>query len=161
MNDTEINKSCFFTGHRILKREEAGIIMPEVKRICIDLIENHGVDTFISGGAIGFDTLAAELILELKKRYNHIRLYMYLPCIDQSENWNISDIKKWKNLLRKADDYVFVTNSPYTNGCMQKRNRAMVDNARFGIAFCKRSFGGTYSTITYAAKLGRQITVLP
>lgn len=160
MKDTNINNSCFFTGHRFISGSDSKLLIPEVKRICIDLIEKKGVNTFINGGALGFDMLSAELILELKKEYN-ISLHMYLPCIDQSNKWQTADIKRWKDILRRSDDFIFITHTPYTKGCMQLRNRAMVEAAQFGIAFCKHRFGGTYSTVAYAQRLGRQLILLP
>ena len=48
----------------------------------------------------------------------------------------------------------------YVNGCMQKRNRYMVDSAAHMIAVFNGSPGGTKSTIEYAKRKGLDIILL-
>ena len=57
---------CCFTGHRIIKKN----IIPLIKQnIAIEIrkLITQGVTYFIVGGALGFDTLAAQTVLDLKK----------------------------------------------------------------------------------------------
>ena len=49
---------------------------------------------------------------------------------------------------------------PYKAGCMQLRNKAMVNDSNFGIAYCNRTFGGTYSTVKYAQEQGKNIIII-
>ena len=44
------------------------------------MITEYGVNTFIDGGALGFDTIAAETVIEMREKYQNIKLVMYLPC---------------------------------------------------------------------------------
>ena len=37
-----------------------------------------------AGGALGFDTLAAQTVLDMKKEYPQLRLILVLPCEDQT-----------------------------------------------------------------------------
>ena len=37
------------------------------------------------GGALGFDTLVAKLIINLKIKYPYIKLVLILPCIEQTK----------------------------------------------------------------------------
>ena len=62
---------CCFTGHRRIRPE----IMPELSALLdrvLDTLINDGVTEFRTGGAVGFDTLAALKVLE--KRENGYRI---------------------------------------------------------------------------------------
>ena len=45
-----------------------------------------------AGGALGFDTLAAQTVLEMKKEYPQLRLILVLPCENQTRGWHSEDI---------------------------------------------------------------------
>ena len=160
MDNFEISKSCFFTGHRAIPQSEKNKIKQRVMTLCNELIEKHGVLHFIAGGALGFDTLAALSVIELKKTYPDIRLHLFLPCTDQHSRWTAYQKQIWKSIKLAADDYRYITNPTYVTGCMQLRNRAMVESAQFGIAYCTRNFGGTYSTGKLAKNANRNIVII-
>ena len=160
MNNFDKQNTCFFTGHRIIANKTKEPLRNRVRECCIDLIENHNVTDFIAGGALGFDTLVAMVVLDLKKDYPDIKLHMYFPCTDQSAKWKDSDKKMWDNVKLTADDYRYISDMPYVTGCMQLRNKAMVNDSAYGIAYCTRSFGGTVSTIKYAQEKGINITII-
>ena len=89
-----INKkvTACFTGHRPQKlpwkfneQDERCIEMKKkLKNEIIKSIES-GYTSFISGMALGFDIICAEIILELKEIYPNIRLICALPCKDQTK----------------------------------------------------------------------------
>ena len=99
-------------------------------------------------------------IIELKEEYPSIKLHLYFPCTDQSAKWSFYDKKIWDSIKLMADDYKYITDMPYVAGCMQLRNKAMVDASDYGIAYCTRNFGGTFSTIKYAKEKNRKITIV-
>lgn len=146
--------TCFFTGHRKLPKKRIN----EIKELLMSrikyLIEDKGVESFIAGGALGFDTLAAETVIELKEEYPYIKLYLYLPCNDQSKLWSAEDRYKWRMIMTKVDEYKYITEGPYTDGCMQKRNYKMADDALYGLAYCVISKSGTGMTVKYAEEYG-------
>jgi uncharacterized phage-like protein YoqJ len=146
--------SCFFTGHRKLPQRRISEIKELLTRKIEYLIEEKGVESFIAGGALGFDTLAAETVIELKEKYDFIKLYLYLPCYDQSKLWSVNDRYKWRIIMAKVDDYQYITEGPYYDGCMQKRNYKMANDALYGIAYCVLSKSGTGLTMNYAEKIG-------
>ena len=76
-------------------------------------------------GALGFDTLAALAVLELKQQYPQIKLILVLPCRNQTREWKEADIQKYEWIKSKADKVVY-TSEHYYNGCMQKRNRHLI-----------------------------------
>lgn len=146
--------SCFFTGHRRLPKNRTEQIKEILKEKIISLIEDKGIESFIAGGALGFDTLAAQTVIELKKDYPFVKLYLYLPCNDQSRLWTAENKYIWRLIMTQADGYKYVTDGPYVDGCMQKRNYKMADDALYGIAYCVISKSGTGMTVHYAAERG-------
>lgn len=125
-----------------------------IEKAIIELI-SEGVKFFGSEGAIGFDQLAAETVLRLKKEYPHIRLIMVLPCPpeQQSLKWNDEQKKRYFKILEQADK-VRVLSQQYTNGCMHDRNRHMIDSSAYLICYLREHSGGTFYTVNYAEREG-------
>jgi uncharacterized phage-like protein YoqJ len=74
-----IEKVACFTGHRRIASAE----LPRLKQCLYETIETliqQGVTTFLCGGAIGFDTLAGNIVVELKKlQHNQAQNGVALP----------------------------------------------------------------------------------
>ena len=98
---------------------------------------------------MGFDTIAAQTVMELKKDYPQIKLILALPCMNQTSGWNESD-KRMYECIREIADKVVYTSDSYFNGCMQKRNRFLVDNSSICICYLSENKGGTAYTVGYA-----------
>ena len=148
-------KTCCFTGHRNLSGDEREQIMSVLLEKIEELI-TLGVAVFINGGALGFDTLSALAVLGLKKKYNHIKLKIYVPHKKQSELWSDDNKKIYNYIISSADEVKVL--SPYNHaGCMQARNRRMVDDSDCLIAYVKKSSGGSYYTATYAECEGKKV----
>lgn len=129
-------QTCCFTGHRDISVEVKPYIAKQLERILRNLI-GEGIRYFGSGGARGFDLMAADAVLQLKKEFPHIRLIMVLPCRDQTRGWRGEDRRHYERVLSHADKVVYVQEE-YTPGCMQKRNRHLVDNSSVCVAYCTR-----------------------
>ena len=142
-------KTCCFTGHRIL----AGDFNEDVLARGIEYLIGQGVDTFICGGAIGFDTVCALAVLEAKKNHPEISLHIYAPCNNQSEKWSKSDIILYKKILKTAD-FVDMPSVPYFNDCMKIRNYKMVDASAYCICYMNTPRSGTGQTYSYAKRQG-------
>ena len=72
-------KTCCFTGHRELPvRWGRWKLVAELERAIIAQIDK-GIQFFGAGGALGFDTLAAQTVLKLKKNHPNIKLILVLP----------------------------------------------------------------------------------
>ncbi len=106
---------------------------------------------FGAGGALGFDTLAAKAVLKLKQKYPNIKLILVLPCKSQTRGWRQSDIDEYERIMKQADKVVY-TSEDYYNGCMQKRNRHLVDGSSLCIAYLTKETGGSAYTVKYAEK---------
>ena len=114
---------------------------------------------FGAGGALGFDTLAAQTVLELRKQYAQIRLILVLPCLSQTIYWREQDISEYERIKRCADKVVY-TSQEYTRDCMYKRNRHLVDNSGLCICYFNEETGGTAYTVNYAKAQGLRIISL-
>lgn len=137
-----------FTGHRKIPPERLSVVARRLRETIIKLIED-GYLYFGAGGALGFDTLAAQTVLELKSIYPQIKLILVLPCLSQTKGWSARDIEIYEDIKQKADKVVY-TSQEYTKGCMHKRNRHLVDNSNTCICYLTEKSGGTAYTVDYA-----------
>ena len=147
--------TCCFTGHRVIPKEQMENIERQTKEVCENLIRK-GYRVFIAGGALGFDTICAKCVLELREIYEDIKLVIAVPCKEQDKGWSKADSEIYHNILNMADEVKLVSEH-YTAGCMQKRNRFMVDNSSVCVAYLKKMRGGTAYTVSYASDCGAEI----
>ena len=148
-------KTCCFTGHRSLSHEEKLKVAVRLREIIAEQIKT-GVVFYGAGGARGFDSLAAQIVLEMKKEYPQLRLILVLPCEDQTREWRSEDIAVYEDIMRRSDKVVYVSRE-YTPDCMHKRNRHLVDHSGTCICYLTRSTGGTAYTVDYARRKGLHI----
>ena len=149
-------KVACFSGHRKLPQDLTEI-RKNLEKAIISLID-QGVVFFGSGGALGWDQLAATTVLKLKKDYPHIKLVMVLPCPpeQQSLKWNEEQKKRYYEILEQADK-MRVLSPKYTNTCMLDRNRHLVDCSAYLISYLRENSGGTFYTVNYAQQKGLKI----
>ena len=146
------SKTCCFTGHRTMSDQEKQSVAVRLRKVIAALVK-EGVVYYGAGGALGFDTLAAQTVLEMKKEYPQLRLILVLPCEDQTRNWRSEDIEIYEDIKAKCDKVVYVSRR-YTPDCMYKRNRHLVDHSRTCVCYLTRESGGTAHTVRYARKKG-------
>ncbi len=154
MSATE-NLCCCFSGHRDLPAQKLQRIRRCLDEV-VDALIKRGYRDFVCGGALGFDMLAAETIIEKKKTYEGICLSMVLPCRNQHQKWRAADKLKYESILKQADYITYVCES-YVTGCMHLRNKQMVDRSNFCVAFLLKNSGGTRFTVDYAHERGKQV----
>ena len=83
-----------------------------------------------------------------------------IPCPSQAEGWPAEQRLRWQRLVA-ACDYETMVQQQYSPGCMQRRNRYMVDHASLLIAVHDGLPGGTRRTIEYALRRGIGIVDIP
>lgn len=145
-------KTACFTGHRQIPSTEKSQLRANLRQTLIYYIE-QGYQYFGAGGALGFDTLAAQTVLELKNTYPEIKLILVLPCLSQASKWGVDDIAEYERIKQAADKVVY-TSQEYSRGCMHKRNRHLVDNSSLCIYYLTKRSGGTAYTADYAKSSG-------
>ena len=119
----------------------------------IDRLIHLGVTDFISGGALGFDQIAAALVIAKKEMGYNVRLLFALPYRNHDEGWSAEQRQLYSNLLNEADEVQYISDE-YGVGCMKKRNRYMVDNSAYCICAMLRNGSGTAQTVRYARQKG-------
>lgn len=157
--------SCCFTGHRPQKLpcgfDESDARCVELKRrlrSAIKLAIAHGMTMFYTGMAMGTDLWAAEIVLDLRKEPQEygIRLVAVIPHSGQEAKYPEELKQRYRRIVSEADDHIILQDH-YTDGCMQRRNRYMVDNSSMLIAVYSGDGGGTGYTFDYAKAQGLQI----
>lgn len=148
-------RTCAFTGHRRIKDSHRVAIVGMIIR-AIDYCYREGCRIFYSGGAVGFDTLAAREVLRFRIDHSDVSLVMLLPCIEQGKKWSRAEIESYEYLLRNADEVKYISDE-YTEGCMRERNFALASAADILISYVCRNNSGSAQTARMADKMGKQI----
>lgn len=166
-----------FTGHRpdklygykldsaeYKKLEE--VLISQLKQIILE----YKSDIFISGGALGFDTLAFNCVKTLQKEYP-IHQLLAIPFEKQDVKWTKVSVSNYRNMKKEANVVYVDTIEEYKvkdteigyyyPAKMQKRNEYMVDKCKILVACWNGdTSGGTYNCISYAKKNNKKILVI-
>jgi uncharacterized phage-like protein YoqJ len=126
----------------------------------IDDLLNDDFSTFQCGMALGADMLFADAVLEFKRKYPHVRLIAIIPCLGQEKSWNEKQQAKYRYILDNVSETKIISNSEYFDGCMQLRNRHLVETCDLLLAVYDGKRGGTMQTVEYAKKTGRKIRII-
>ena len=145
-------ESCAFSGHREIAPQRVSALCDLLSR-AVAYAYGEGCRTFYCGGAVGFDTYAAKAVILFRVSHPDVRLKLLLPCADQSASWNAHARAAYDYVLSEADEAAILSDS-YARGCMQRRNRALVDAADMLICYVGRESGGSYQTMRLAEKKG-------
>lgn len=152
------NFTCCFTGHRKILPKHAeklpGLIESAVRRLM-----KGGYNTFVTGGALGFDTIAAEVILKIKRTNPYVKLIVVAPYLGQPLEWDYSSQITYERIREAADDYISLA-AGYYRDCMKKRNLYMVEMSSACISYCLRDRTGTSQTVAFARDNGLEVIEL-
>lgn len=149
------HRTCCFTGHRALPASKMQAILANLHREIDALIEG-GVRDFLSGGALGFDQIAASIILDKRQMCRDVRLILTLPCKDQDARWNEGQRVAYRALLRRADEVIYVSEA-YDEGCMKRRNAYMVARSDFCLCALLRERSCAGQTVRLARQSGLKV----
>lgn len=155
---------CCVTGHRPsgfpFPREENNIsYVFYIDRLYSEIqnLIGEGYRDFITGMADGADIDFANAILYYREIEMNITLEAAMP-------YPITYPKTPSEYIDERNDIFFDCNTKtivsehYFRGCMQKRNRYMVDKADIVLAIWNgKCAGGTWNTIKYARSKGKEI----
>ena len=144
--------ACAFSGHRTLPTEALGTIRNLLDR-AIAYAYTQGCREFYNGGAIGFDTEAAERVLLFRKSHPDVRLILLLPCKNQDERWSLTQKLRYKSMMKGADEVRYI-NEAYTESCMRERNAELVRVADMLVAYLSHTRSGAGQTVNMAKRKG-------
>lgn len=146
-------RTCCFTGHRDIPTDRLQMVMTGTEAKVRELI-SQGYRYFGVGGAIGYDTIVAEMLFRLREReYPWIRIILVYPFDGFISRWNNKQKATYERLLPMYDKRVCVCKSASREAYLA-RDRHLVDYSSACIAYCTRQTGGTAYTIRYAAARG-------
>ena len=97
--------------------------------------------------------MAAAIVLSFRKHYPDIRLMLVLPCADQDTKWSSEQKAVYEKQKKEADEVICLSQH-YYDGCMQKRNQAMVDASSACIAYLTTLRSGAGQTVRMAKAAG-------
>ena len=145
------SRACAVTGHRSLGYDfDKNLLEIEILKLI-----DSGVNTFLVGMAVGFDSACFKVLEQIRKQ-KEIKIIACIPCKNQDINFTDKQKLEYRKMVNSADGYVLVEQE-YTKGCMLKRNRYMVDNSEYLICYLRNNLGGTKYTVDYAQKKGKNI----
>jgi len=135
-----------FTGHRYLS-------LPQVESHLNKLHQDYPDAVWITGGAVGLDSIAASFAMA-----HGIRLWLILPfpIHVMSKYWTPDQ----KRCIQDCWDYAENTSvlAPiYDVSIYQRRNERMVDLSDMVAAFWDGSPGGTGNCVRHALKVGKKM----
>ena len=155
-----MNKSVCFTGHRTIA-EDKETLSARLYALLERLVTEKKVTDFYTGGAVGWDALAALTVLKLRESYPEVKLHLVLPCPfeEQSAKWNEAQKAEYQHILGLADSVEQVSDR-YYNGCMKARNARLVELASdYCICYWnpKNFRSGTGQTVRMAQRKGIEV----
>lgn len=123
---------CFMnigiTGHRQITHDKE-----KIKRVLKEIVLTNNCKRIISGMALGFDTIAAEVALELQ-----IPLVAALPFVEQAALWPEEDKEKYLSILEKTERIYIQPENPNGNKFNAGyfgRNRWIVSQSEMLVAY--------------------------
>ena len=145
--------TCCFTGHQDIPRWEEQKVLTRVRYLLRPLLAG-GVRYFGVGGAVGFDMIVAEYMLDLRDRdQSRIKIISVLPFPEWREKWTDEQKRRQDEIMRRSDKVTFVRDA-WCKDVYLIRDRKLVDESAYCISYCNRRTGGTAYTVRYAMKKG-------
>lgn len=154
--------ACFVIGHRPRRFQfpESSPKCQKIKDAIAEEIErlydNQGIRGVWVGGAMGVDTWAAEIVLELQKQpaYQDIALYVAIPFPEHGADFPEKQKERYRRIIKECTDSVVVGRAFYPDS-YKRRDYYMVDHSYCGIAVYDQNRAirsGTGMTVNYATK---------
>ncbi len=122
-------------------------------------IVKNNVTHFISGMSIGTDILAAQIVLDLKKKYPQITLECAIPFENQAAYWSEANREQYFNIAAACDKETLIQKH-YTKKCILKLSYYMLKSADYAIAFWNNASDANIESIKFSKKHEIQITII-
>ena len=130
----------------------------------ITLLCEQGAADFYCGMALGADQLCAEILLDVKREFQEVRLHAAVPFRDQASRWSPTQQARYADILGRCDT-VTVLCEEYQKDCCLARNRWMVKRAELLLAVCDPARvpwrSGTGAAVRYAQARGKGVVLVP
>ena len=156
MTDSTTPSVCF-TGHRTINPNKQQAVKEKLISTIIKLY-NEGHRKFLCGMAIGFDLLAAEILIELKETYKDIILFACIPFIGQESRFSPIDQERYNKVINSVDSKVIIARA-FSKQSYLLRNLYMLEHSSIVVAYFDTNIkkGGTFFTYNKAIKMGKEV----
>ena len=110
----------------------------------------------------GHRSLPAEELPEISRHLEDTLIalieqgYCYFGAGGALGGWPQDSIDIYEDIKRHADKVIYSAEN-YFRGCMQKRNRHLVDSSSVCICYLITPTGGTAYTVNYARRMGLRV----
>ncbi len=144
--------TCTFAGHKEVYQSG---VEQRLTETLDKILATDDEFVFYNGGMGSFDGMCATAVKAAKRRYpdKKITLILVQPYMSNSLN-------TYKEYYEQRYDEILIPaelDGVHYKSAIGKRNRWMVDNSQYLIAFVYRSFGGALTTLRYAERLKKQV----
>ena len=140
------NKTCTFFGHH----DCSPTVIPKLREVLKDLIENFSVDTFYVGNKGEFDRIARAVLRDLTQEYPHISYYVVLEKVPGSSygraREDFSDTMLPEGIEKAPQRFAIVW-----------RNKWMLRESDFVVTYITHSWGGAAQFAEMAERQGKTI----
>lgn len=140
-------KTCSFFGHRHLYDNVDEKLMEHIE-YAINVLD---VTAFYVGGYGDFDGKVTSAMIDIRKKYPHVKLYLALAYLPLKKD-NI-DLSMWYD----GTVYFEGLELAVKRFAISKRNSLMVDNSDVIICYIQREHGGAYKAVAHAKRLNKPI----
>lgn len=131
------------TGHRKLSHEQ-GVVREAFRK----KLKEYNPDVVITGMALGFDMLVAEVCIEEK-----IPFIAAIPCMNQIKKWPPKQKKRYREIIDKAWKYKIVSSGQFEIWKLFERNKWIVNRSNIMLSYWNGiEKGGTWATVKFAKK---------
>ncbi|MFI3317949.1 MAG: SLOG family protein [Rikenellaceae bacterium] len=161
----EIDKdtTVAFTGYRLSKLLRGGDMSALESiagecRLRLEQLYADGYRCFLSGMSSGFDLIAAEQVLLLKRRQKGVRLVAVVPFVGQESGYSAEDRSVYERVLSHSDEVVVLHEAYQGNFQYLKRNDYLLDHASALLCYYDGQRGGTM--YTYNRAVARSMRVV-
>ena len=129
-------KVLYITGYKafefgIFKHDHEAVtyIKKAIRNRLIPIVE-EGLEWVIISGQLGTELWAAEVVFDLQKEYDQLKLGILLPFLKQEESWNETNREYYQSIVARADFVDAIFKKPY-EGPQQLRikNQFMVQKS--------------------------------
>lgn len=145
-----------YDGFRVVRGTD---VMGESLKYEFHKMLDRGIIHFISGMERGAELLAAELILELKRKNERISLEGVLPYEEQAARWSKGDRERYFAVMANADAETLIQHR-YTSDCYRKRDQYMIDKSDYVIFVSFGESGAQSPALQYSRENAKEYVML-
>ncbi len=159
---TAQEQSVAFTGNRDLKHPAVKNALKLRALIEVSLrekvVEQYrlGRTTFLSGMAVGFDLMAARVVLDMRRELPLLRLVAVVPFEGHDRYFSPEDRELSLRVMDQADECVVLASS-YSPEVFHKRNDYLIERSSHLVAYSSGEGKGTLYTIKRGLSSGLSV----